>query len=450
MAGFAIGAIAMLAMAAPALTEEGEGPKKDEVFKVTGVIQVPGAALVSHDISWVDPVLNKYFLADRNNKAIDVVDPATLGITQFLNPGYAGVNVKGNDFSGPDGVLTANNHTELWVGDSPGKVWVINSTTPGTIKTLPGGATNPILVGGTTRADELCYDPRNHVIMIASPGESPPFVTFISTTTYKVLGKLTFDGTNGTLNATNGLEQCQWSRDTGKFYQNVPEVNGPGDDTAPGAVAVIDPKTMKIGKSFPVPLEACAGPQGMTVGPDNQILLGCNAKSPNGHRNSAIINKHSGAVVAVLPDLGGADAVWFNEGDGHYFIPSCNTPCRTVPVPGAITGPEVLGVVDAKGHRLDHSVLVANQNSDTTVTSGNPRTIHSIAADSNTNQVFLPIPAVGGNAPQFAPTLCDSRGPGITVIGSPSTATGCIAVLTTTHDDRSRVARERGADDNQE
>src|SRR5438105_9278291 len=174
-------AAAVLAMATPGLTAE--APKNDEVFKVTGVIQVPGTGpLVSFDISWVDPVLNKYFLADRSHKAIDVVDPATLSITQFVNPGYAGVNPGGNDFSGPDGVLTANNHTELWVGDSPGKIWVLDSST-GAIKTLPGGATNPISVGGTTRADEVCFDPVDHLLMVQSPGESPPFVTFISTTT---------------------------------------------------------------------------------------------------------------------------------------------------------------------------------------------------------------------------------------------------------------------------
>src|SRR5712692_6352000 len=118
MAGIAIGAIAMLAMAAPALTAE--APKKDEVFTLTTVIQVPTTGLgaptfFSFDISWVDPVLGKYFLADRNNKTIDVVDTATNSISQFINAGYAGVNAGGNDFSGPDGVLTANNHTELWV-----------------------------------------------------------------------------------------------------------------------------------------------------------------------------------------------------------------------------------------------------------------------------------------------------------------------------------------------
>jgi hypothetical protein len=214
---------------------------------------------------------------------------------------------------------------------------------------------------------------------------------------------------------------------------------------------------------FPVPLDACAGPQGMAIGPHNQILLGCNAKSPNGHRNSAVINQQSGAVLGVLPDLGGADEVWFNEGDFHYVIPSCNTACRTVGTGAS----EVLGVVDANGLRLDQSVTFATQNSDTAQPgqSGNPRTAHSVAADPNTNQVFLPIPACSptppsgptagatgcGNVPHFTATLCDSRGSGITVIGTPSTATGCIVVLAAPpNNDRPSVAQERGADDHQQ
>src|SRR5262249_58625100 len=105
-----------------------------------------------------------------------------------------------NDKSGPDGVLTlqANGVTELWVGDSPGKVWVFNAATGANIL----GDSNFIPVGGTTRADELCFGA--NLIMIASPGEDPPFVTFISTTTHKVVTKLTFDGKNGTPDATGG------------------------------------------------------------------------------------------------------------------------------------------------------------------------------------------------------------------------------------------------------
>ena len=161
------GAIAaVLALAGTAWTAE--APGKDEMFTLTTVIQVPSipnaaGTFFSFDISWTDPVLNKYFLADRNNKTIDVIDPMTHTLTQFQNLGYAGVNPGGNDFSGPDGIATVNNHTELWVGDSPGKVWVLNSSTLAIKTPAQGVPANPILVktdamGGnasTSRADEF-------------------------------------------------------------------------------------------------------------------------------------------------------------------------------------------------------------------------------------------------------------------------------------------------------
>ena len=262
VAGLGIGAIAMLAVAGPALTQE--APQKDEVFRLTTAIGVPAQTSVnptgtffSFDISWFDPVLNRYFLADRNNKTIDVVDPTNNSITQFFNSAYAGPAGGDNDHAGPDGVVTvhtAGGVTELWVGDSPGKVWVFNASTGANIL----GTGNFINVGGTARADELCFDPQNHVIMIASPGEesSPgvpaPFVTFISTTTHKVLSRLVFNGTTGPqpsmlgwpingagINATGGLEQCQWSAKTGQLYQNVP-VNGAGPGGAVLVAGAVD------------------------------------------------------------------------------------------------------------------------------------------------------------------------------------------------------------------
>ena len=54
---------------------------------------------------------------------------------------------------------------------------------------------------------------------------------------------------------------------------------------------VIDGKTRKVEKIFPVPPEACELPQGMTIGPHNQILLGCDGASPNGHPNTVAIIK---------------------------------------------------------------------------------------------------------------------------------------------------------------
>ena len=58
-----------------------------------------------------------------------------------------------------------------------------------------------------------------------------------------------------------------------------------------GATVVIDGKTLKVENIFPIPPEACELPQGMTIGPHNQILLGCAGVSPNGHSNVAIINQ---------------------------------------------------------------------------------------------------------------------------------------------------------------
>jgi hypothetical protein len=492
IAGMAIG-IAMLSVAVPALGQEGQG--KDEVFGVTAVIEVvpssgnTAGTFFSFDISWVDPVLNKYFLADRNNKSIDVIDPTNLkgGVTKFPQA-FAGFTGN-NDTSGPDGVLTANNHTELWVGDNgnkgagPGQVWVLDATNPAALITKNPATgkliTNPIPIDNpvtkapsTTRADELCYDSVDNLIMIASPAEngdeknpknSKPFVSFISTkgdNAYTVVGQLVFDG-KAAPQASNGLEQCGWSPQTGKFYQNVPEISGAGDDTSPGGVAVIDPKSVlkgspKVEQTFPVPIDDCAGPQGMAMGPHNQILLGCNAASPDGHRNIAIINQHSGAVIGVLPDLGGVDEVWFNENDFHYIIPSCDTPCRT-PGTGA---QEQLGIVDANGLRLDQSVTIATPNGDLTPfpPPPNPRTTHSAAAGLSPNLVFLPIPACSGStsatcggAPHFEKSLCDTSGPGIEVVGSPSTKIGCIAVLAAPpNNDRPRTAQERGMDDQQQ
>src|SRR5262249_9841886 len=280
MAGMIIGAIAMLAMAAPALTddnEDGNSSKKDEVFKVTTVIQVPATAsntagtFFSFDISWFDPKLNKFLLSDRNNKAIDVVDaknPAAGVSQQFPNPNFAGVNPAGNDFSGPDGVLTANKSTELWVGDSPGKVWVMDATT-GAIKTPAqmNGQANPILVGGVGRADELCYDPKDNIILIASPHDG--FVTSISATTYKVLNRLPI--TTG-----SGIEQCALNPKDGNFYQNVPNDPDPGDQ-----VLVISPTTpLKVVRPINIDIKDCSGVRGMAFGLDNQLLIGCSTPSP--------------------------------------------------------------------------------------------------------------------------------------------------------------------------
>jgi hypothetical protein len=389
----------------------------DEVFKATSAVTGLGAQkIVGFDISFVDPALKLYILGDRTNKAVDVVDTNSNAIVTQVGKGTFTGATGNNNTSGPDGVVFVD-HKEIWAGDGDSTVKIFGW--PSGTLVVP-----PLSTGGANRVDEMCYDPRDHVVLMANNAETPfPFGTLVDSKNHTIKKKITFDGTNGTPKATNGAEQCQWSPRTGKFYISIPEINGPGDNSVAGGVAVIDPESMKVEKTFTISHDFCAGPQGMAIGPDHQILLGCNGASGDGQHSTVIINEHSGAIVAVLHNESGADEVWFNEGDGQYFLAR-----------SAAFGPnQLLGVVDAFGHREDQSVPIAKS---ATINA------HSVAVEPDENQVYVPIPGANAAFPAGASTVCSSVGG--------SDTQGCIAVFTAKHDDRSRVAHEREEDEHQE
>jgi hypothetical protein len=444
------GAIAaVLALAGTAWT--GEGPKNDEMFSLNRAITITGPIsgnpLISFDISWFDGDLNRYYLGDRSNKSVDVITPPS-HVDQFA-PGFVGARgtihdamdndtgvvcgpptggscVSNNDVSGPDGVLTLVNkkgEKQLWVGDGDSRVWVLNPTTGATLTPNPiptSSGPDITILNNHHRADELCFDSADQLVMVANNADDPPFASIISTETYKVVAQIAFNGKKNAPESNNGAEQCQWSPRTGKFYISIPGIAG--HPKGEGGVAVIDPKTKMVVNTFIIPVDDCAAPQGMAVGPDSQILLGCNQPSPNGHANTVIINEHTGAIVGRLPDLGGNDEVWFNPGDGHYFLAE-----GQLPVP---PGKEQLGIVDSAGKKPDQVVPTATNPGGTT------RRAHSVAADPNANEVYVPIPP---NTTGFSSTLClDST-------------KGCVAIFSTgPKDDHPRVVRERGPDDKQE
>lgn len=350
---------------------------REETFTPRAAISLPnGQKITSFDISWVDPARGQYFLADRTNKAVDVVNTTTNQVVAQLTSNFAGVGPT-SDTSGPNGVLTAGHF--LWVGDFGNGS---NGGTGGLVKVIDLNNNSTVAVistGGVARADELCYDAKDHIILIANDAEpftatgGGPYVTFINSQTFQVLGRIVMNGTGGTPKATNGIEQCQWRRKPDRFYLNIPEVNGPGNDTQPGAVLVINPTTMTIVKTFNLDLTVCAGPAGMALGPSPQILLGCS--NPNKTVPSTIvIDERNGGVIYTLANEDGADQVWFNPGDGHYFLGRS----------GGATGPE-LGIVDSGTGKSDKSQPTRGA-------------AHSVAADPNTLKVFVPIPTTGTGA----------------------------------------------------
>jgi hypothetical protein len=411
---FAATALLLLGSAASA------GPA-DEVYSARTVVTLPGSdQITSFDISYVDPVIGLYLLSDRTNKSVDVIDTFTNTVLVQLaaTPAFAGATPSNNN-AGPDGVITVN-HREVWAGDGPSQLKVIDLFSQAT--------THVISTGGVNRADELCFDPRDQLVVVANDAESPfPFISVISTVNYSILQRITMNGSGGTPAATNGIEQCKWDHRTGKFYLNIPEVNGPGTDTQPGAVMVFSPQsdgTLQIDNVLSVPITNCAGPQGMAIGPDHQILLGCN--DPNKTVPSTVIiddrvKKADTAVkiIATVANQDGADEVWFNDGDNSYFLGRS----------GGLTGltfMQQLGIIDAgDGEKIgsDQSVSIGLPN-----TTASPHgTAHSVAADPIFNQIYVPIPSTAGG------TVCSG--------GGGKDAQGCIAVFTAAHDDPATIAK---------
>src|SRR5215472_4212626 len=60
---------------------------------INGTAASPNTKMFSFDISWVDPTTNLYFLADRSNAALDVIDTKTN--TLFGQIGGAAFNFGG-------------------------------------------------------------------------------------------------------------------------------------------------------------------------------------------------------------------------------------------------------------------------------------------------------------------------------------------------------------------
>src|SRR5207344_3108420 len=64
------------------------------------------------DISWIDQDTQLYYLADRSNSAVDVVDAKHNKFVKQIKGGFAGAKLNGtgtavnNDISGPNGVVT--------------------------------------------------------------------------------------------------------------------------------------------------------------------------------------------------------------------------------------------------------------------------------------------------------------------------------------------------------
>jgi hypothetical protein len=400
-----------------------------ELFIPFQAVQLPdGGTLEAFDISFVNPALRTYSLSA--SRVVDsrgafgtvvIIDTDLNIVTKELipDPPFAGACSfpARNTVTGPNGsfIIKSGANAEVWAGDGPvltaqgvANICSVKTGTPpnpvaGDIATpssvkvfdLNTGATKAVInTGGNGRTDEGCYDPKSRVVLIANDNPFDNFISVINADTYEVIQKIKFDGTDPNADdiLANGIEQCIFNPKDENIYINIPNTGAATLATPlPGLILKISGTAPyhveKIVADFskaPWNTTGCAGGSGIALGPNKQLANSC----------GLIVNYETGAIIFNDESEGGADEIWFN--DGHYFL--------------ADTTPELLGVISAgppPSPDLESKTAAGS---------------HSVAADSVTGEVYVPIR--GNNAVANSGAVCSKATDAFGNAGSD--AFGCI------------------------
>ena len=175
-----------------------------------------------------------------------------------------------------------------------------------------------------------------------------------------------------------------------------------------------------------LPLHDC-GPNGATVGPHDNIMLGCNPGNVGTNSTTQVINAKTKNFVEV-GNIVGSDEVWYNSGDNRYYLgasKACKTPGGQCPATSQQAA--VLGVVSAKTNFLIETIPQSSNS-------------HSVAADSERNRIFVP---------QVAPVAMVGPGGDTTAVGAGicGSTNGCVAVYQHKVDDDDHEGDDDHKDD---
>ena len=381
-----------------------------------------------------------------------------------------GTNPVNNNISGPDGVTSHG----IWIyaGDGNSTLKVIDLR-----QTPPNGIVQSISTGGTTRVDEMALTLDGTLLLAANNAEDPPFATLFhangdsmgpSNVTKQI--KVTVDPFFIPSGFGLSLEQPTWEPTTQRFYTSIPIIaNNPlsppcnfnasaGPISCDGGLLVFDPNnltasqcnagllpnvcqlgafntTTKTGvmRLFPATRDATfqtmpptggCGPNGITVGPDANLLLGCTPGNNPFDRSTEVINANTRNFQDIA-NITGSDEVWFNPsiyapsgfiGDNRYYLGASKS-YTTTPVCFPDTQPNapkfcaVLGVVNSTGLLIE------------TIPQGSGS--HSVAASAARNLIYVPqvapasVVGPGGDTTTVGQQLCGGTNGCIVVYESP-------------------------------
>jgi hypothetical protein len=332
-----------------------QGNNRNAPVSALTAIFVPGNPITSADISWADSGTERYYFADRSNAAVEIIDAEkdkwVTRVNGFAGPLTSGGGTSTTNGPGPNGVVVTP-LKRLWAGDgnSTTKVADVDPGSPTYLSILKSISTAvPACDDGTAhycgRDDELDYDPRDHIILIANNaplsinvphGPIDPYATFINADPpYNVLGHITFAG-------AGGLEQPRWDDQTKRFLITVPGKMVGTTVMTPASIQVINPTTRVSEKTYPIDCQAIAGvasasATGIVLRPNQHILV-----SACGFPVILTLDEKTTKinVIEVIKQVGGGDQVWYNPGDGRFYVTGLD---MTAP-----TGVQSLGVINAQ------------------------------------------------------------------------------------------------------
>jgi hypothetical protein len=125
-----------------------------------------------------------------------------------------------------------------------------------------------------------------------------------------------------------------------------------------------------VSKVFP--LGTC-GPTGLELGPNNDMLVGCDSAAGN-PLISLILDRTTGATLATIP-FGGVDQVAYDAVSNRYFLPARHETASGTAASSGYT--PLLGVVDASTRTLIDTLAVGTG-------------VHSVAVDGASGQAYVP------------------------------------------------------------
>lgn len=344
--------LTVCALLAAAHATYADGADKLGPYQQIATVTVPSGLVGGFDISWVDN--GRYYLADRGNAKATPPVPPGVDVLSVKHPKFL-FEIPLPTSLGTNGVLVfhssgddsdegdENQSGTLVAGGNDSNTYFVDLAHP---------FAAPIMVstGGKVRADELAYDPKDQIILITNPDEATvtppgvPFISFISTKTHTVVGKIIYDGNPGDgPNATAGIEQPVWDGVRGRFYINVPSTPA----NPQGEVDEINPLTMKITNTFSTPCPAPFGPLGLALIPGQRLMNSC----------GDVLDIASGKVVQTQTGIA-ADEIWYNPGDERvYFGSFTGTPVVTA-LPPYMVIPGGLPWTGSFPTKFSHSVAV--------------------------------------------------------------------------------------------